>query len=119
MILSIAFALAAAEPPATWLLLFRDPAQGAMFMDTNSIWTRGTERAITTRIVFDAPAADEVAEVVTRIEIDCSAGSFRARTATGYDRNGRTVYAHEFPADRVAVTSMTGAAPQLIATACR
>jgi len=109
----------AAGPTANWQLLFRDPAQGSVYVDRASVWTRGAERAVTARFTFDRPAATEVAEIITRIEVDCADRSFRSRTATAFDRNGAEIYGYEFDAGRPATrANPAGPASRLVAMVC-
>lgn len=97
--ISIGVMLAAlgAAPVAAerWSEMYRD-AEGVVEADLDSLWTRGTERALTARIRFDKPAPGEVAKIVIRVEMDCATGKFWSNGATGYDLQGRQLYTHDY-----------------------
>jgi hypothetical protein len=108
-----------ATPPPNWQLLFRDPPEGAVYMDLNSVWTRGNERAITARFAFDRPGAGDVAEILTRLEIDCATGSFTTRSAIGRDRRGAQLYAYAYSDGQVRrVVSSEGPSARLVTAVC-
>ena len=110
---------AAGQAEPDWQLLFADPPEGAVYLDRNSTWSRGDERAITARFTFTDPAPGEVAEIITRIEVDCTARNYRAMTAAGFDRAGQELYAHIFSADRAPTRpDGQGSGRQLVDAAC-
>src|SRR4051794_24940194 len=91
----------AETPRPDWRLLFRDAdPRGAVYYDINSVWSRGAERSITARFVFDDVKVGDVAEIVARVEIDCRSRTFGTRAARGYDPRGSEVYSFELPETR-------------------
>lgn len=113
----VAFLAMAAEPDPNWQLLFRDPPTGAVYMDLNSVWSRGDERAITARFDFDRPRPGEVAQMLARLEMNCATRVFRIRSNIRYDRAHRVI--DSFDLQEGPAGEAMGPAARLVDAACR
>ena len=79
-------------PPAQWETIVEYPAEGLVSFNRKTLEIARERRSVDARVDFHAARRGEVAKILMRLEMDCSARSFRTASAAGFDRDGARLY---------------------------